>query len=231
MPRLEAVETLTLDGPVLFDVGEDTPQTPPPDGDEAAQPVLQEASGAVVDSSRLRDGPLRLEITSGDGSLFIVQHQRFVTFGRENLFFRTTTRSYEDLCITPCELEVAAGAYRFAVIQYDARRSRAMELPHRVLVDADTALTLRHKSRRGARIGFYTAMAASVAAGFAVAVLSSVEERDDARASSPRRVPMLRATSVGLFAVGGGFLLGGVLSRDTVEVERVSSPAMVRATP
>ena len=106
-----------------------------------------------------------------------------------------------------------------------------MELPHRVLVDADTALTLRHKSRRGARIGFYSAMAASVVAAFALAVLSSVEERDDAAAVAPHRIPGLRATSAGLIVIGGGFLLGGVLSRDTVEIERVSLPAMTPATP
>lgn len=162
---------------------------------------------------------VRVAIYSVSGERLTLQKQRHVTIGKENIIFRTTTRTYEDFCTTPCHLEVTAGAYRFAVAEgANRRKERTLDVRQRVDIYEDTELWLRHRNRRPARVGFYSAMAASVVAGLAVGIVSAIEQRDEGRTLSPSRGPLMGTLSFSLVLAGAGFFVGGVLSRDTYTV-------------
>lgn len=163
---------------------------------------------------------VRVAIYSESGERLTLQNQRHVTVGKESIILKKTTRTYEDFCTTPCHLEVTAGAYRFAVADGESwRKARTLESPRRVYIHQDTELWIKRKSRRPARAGFFSAMAASVIAGIAVGIVSAIEQRDDSRSLPPSRGPLMGALSGGLVLAGGGFFVGGMLSRDTFEVD------------
>lgn len=220
IPRLERNEALTLSGPVVFTLE---------DSDEVASEEAKNRPPTDTPSSTAEGNSLhvplhlrprvRITIDSDTGERLTLQNQRHVSFGTDKLIFKTTTRTYEDFCTTPCHLEVAAGAYRFAVTDGEHwKRGRSIEVPRRVYIDEDSELLLHRKNRRPARATFFSAMAASAVAGIALGIISAIEERDDSLTLSPSRIPLMRGFSAGLLLSGAGFFVGGVLSRDTYEV-------------
>lgn len=163
---------------------------------------------------------VRVAIYSEDGERVTLQAQRNVTIGKDMIVFKKTTRSYEDFCTTPCHLEASVGAYRFAVADGETwRKARTLDIPRRIDIRKDSELWLKRKSRRPARAGFYTAMAASAVAGILVGILSATEQKDDSLMLSPSRGPLMGTLSAGLILAGVGFFAGGMLSRDIYEVE------------
>ena len=218
-PRLTVQDEWTLDKPVIFsfdpsaESGETSPDVTGADDQPVTSPSMQ---------SPLHRGPVyRVHIDTVGGERLTLQSQRHVTFGKNNLIFKTSTRTYEDVCTTPCTVDVAAGAYRLAVADADNwRRARTLEIRRRVVIEDDATLLLSRRSRRGARAGFFSAMAATVVSGFAVAMVSAIEQRDPNRDLAPQRTPTMRALSTSLMGAGVGFFIGGVLSRDNYRVQQ-----------
>lgn len=208
---------LSLEGRITFDGGpEDGPSFP------FALPTASSHQRVVaVDghSPQFLDDRVRVAIYSVSGEPLTLQKQKHVTIGKETIIFKTTTRTYEDFCTTPCHLEVVAGAYRFAVADNVSRRKEhTLDVRKRVQIRDNTELWLQHKNRRPARAGFYSAMTASLVAGLAVGIVSAIEQRDGSKTLPAARGPLMGTLSFSLVLAGAGFFVGGVLSRDTYTV-------------
>lgn len=197
--------------------------------DQELMTLLRALAAHVLHTQKLilaqTQGPLfikdrvRVAIYSYSGERLTLQSQRHVTIAKDAIILRKTTRSYEDFCTTPCHLEVTAGAYRFVVADGETwRKARTLDVRRRIDIRQDSELWLKRKSRRPARAGFYSAMAASVVAGLAVGIVSAIEQRDKSLSLSPSRGPLMGALSAGLVLSGAGFFAGGMVSRDTYEV-------------
>lgn len=176
--------------------------------------ILAQTQGPLFIKDRVR-----VAIYSYSGERLTLQSQRHVTIAKDAIILRKTTRSYEDFCTTPCHLEVTAGAYRFVVADGETwRKTRTLDVRRRIDIRQDSELWLKRKSRRPARVGFYSAMAASVVAGLAVGIVSAIERQDKSLSRPPSRGPLMGALSAGLVLSGAGFFAGGMVSRDTYEV-------------
>lgn len=208
---------LSLEGQITSDGGpENGPSFP------FARPAAASRQRVVaVDghSPLFLEDRVRVAIYSVSGERLTLQKQRHVTIGKERIIFRTTTRTYEDFCTTPCHLDVVAGTYRFAVADdVSGRKAKTLDVRKRVEIYQNTELWLHHKNRRPARAGFYSAMAASLVAGLAVGIVSAIEQRDESKTLPAARGPLMGTLSFSLVLAGAGFFVGSVLSRDTYTV-------------
>lgn len=228
LPRLTIEDQWALEKPVIFDLGSPVESSTSPASESEVnayanpefEPTLGSLSTPSMHTPYNRGQTVRVSIDTAGGERLTLQNQRHVTYSKNKLIFKSSTRTYEDVCTTPCTLDVAAGAYRLAAADADTwRRPRTLEISRRVVIDTDAHLVMHRHSRRAARAGYFTAMASSFVASIAVAMVSAIESRDPSQSLPPQRTPMMRATSFGLFAISGGFFVGGVMSRDNYKVD------------
>lgn len=153
----------------------------------------------------------RLQITNADGSARLHIRRESLSYASYENFVVVPRTIREELCATPCDIEVAEGSITYHVMEEGRRRYVRGTSP--IYVDSDTSVELERVSRRGQRIGLVAASVVLFGLG-AVSAHFAIESSRDNEPGEYGGDALPVAGAIGGFLGGAGLIVPAVLMRD-----------------